>query len=187
MPYAVPMLTPERLRELLDYDPGSGLFKWKGCRRGRRSDVAGTRTSRGYNQLCIDGRSYRAARCAWLWMTGEWPVLLVDHINRDKADDRWVNLRLASAEQNNANKGLSKSNRSGFKGVSFVPRDGKWRAMWAGPRGKSQHKFLGLYDTPEAASEAYQSFVSKRFGVFAPTITETGNDCSSPVRRGAMD
>jgi hypothetical protein len=76
------MLTQLRLRELLDYDPATGIF------RSRRSqsklkigDVAGVINTHGYNIIGVDGERLRGARLAWLYMTGEWPKEHVDHIN----------------------------------------------------------------------------------------------------------
>src|SRR5260370_40019772 len=95
-------LTQERLHSLLDYDPDSGVFRWKcSCdhgRRGRRSagDVAGGwaggRNS-AYWMIGIDYRRYLAHRLAWFYVHGEWPPHQIDHIDLDKTNNTLVNLR----------------------------------------------------------------------------------------------
>jgi HNH endonuclease len=100
------LLTQERLRSLLDYDPATGAFTWLVDRRGRfarKGARAGTINGNGYRQISIDCVIYPCARLAVLWMTGRWPKRLVDHHNRDKIDDRWDNLRPATYSQNGAN------------------------------------------------------------------------------------
>lgn len=99
------ILTAERLRELLTYDPETGEFRWRytrGCRA--RGQIAGTVTCLGYLTIAIDGRKYKAHRLAWLHVHGEWPYPEIDHINRIKLDNRLVNLRRATRAENNANR-----------------------------------------------------------------------------------
>src|SRR4029434_9631151 len=103
------MLTAERLREVLTYDPESGLFLWNitTSNRVRAGDIAGnTENHYGYRRIGIDGKLYRGARLAWLYMKGEWPPGRVDHKNRNRIDDRWENLRLCTHAQNVANTGV---------------------------------------------------------------------------------
>jgi hypothetical protein len=89
------MLTQSRLRELMLYDPATGVFSWlqHRCGPATRNRRAGTVRGSKYRVICIDGKRYPATHIAWLYMTGEFPSLLIDHRNRDKFDDRWVNLR----------------------------------------------------------------------------------------------
>ena len=92
------MLTYERLRELLHYDPETGAFTWikSTYRKGQPGTPAGCLSKRlGYILIGIDKRLYYAHRLAFLWMTKQWPEKEVDHINLDKADNRWANLRPA--------------------------------------------------------------------------------------------
>lgn len=88
----------------------------------------------------------------------------VDHINVDKRDNRRSNLRLATKSQNQRNQGLSKKNTSGFKGVAFDKARGKWRAAI---KYGAAHKFLGRFDTPELAYEAYCKAALQFYGEFA--------------------
>jgi hypothetical protein len=95
-------LTAERLREILGYDPETGLFtRLVRTGRIRAGEVAGTAHSRGYRSIVIDGRVYLSHRLAWLYVHGEWPPEQIDHINRNRADNRLVNLRAAKQSQNN--------------------------------------------------------------------------------------
>ena len=87
----------ERVRELLDYNPETGDFISLGRGRGRGSRyfgcVVGYRRPDGYVAVYFGKKQYLAHLLAWLWMTGEWPKNDVDHINRNRSDNRWSNLR----------------------------------------------------------------------------------------------
>ena len=159
------MLTVDRLKAVLNYDPERGLFTWRhsrigrGCRAGA---TAGRPNERGYLRLGIDGVRYKAHQLAWLYMTGEWPELQIDHRNNDKSDNRWSNLRLATGSQNQANRGLQRNNTSGFKGVSA--RRGKFAAYIK--RDGKKHT-LGSFDTAEEAHAAYVAAAPLFHGEFA--------------------
>src|SRR5579862_7745832 len=103
--YEIFRITPERLKEVLDYDPATGEFRWKTRLGGKAvaGRVAGY-LDRGYISIRIDRRIYMAHRLAWLWVYGVWPEGWLDHINRKKNDNRIDNLRLAEPWQNQANK-----------------------------------------------------------------------------------
>jgi hypothetical protein len=163
------------VRSVLSYDPVTGLFHWK--HRQDRSKQWNTRyagtlagyISSGYRliQLEADRGGYRAARLAWLYMTGEWPADQVDHRNLQRNDDRWDNLRAADNSENNANRGAQSNNRSsGIRGVNFDKPTRKWRARTK-VRGIQHH--LGLFDTPEEAAEAYAEAAQRLRGAFART------------------
>lgn len=161
-------LTAERLREILHYDPETGLFTWCAHTTPRHrttgGQIAGRRQSRGYIQITIDGRCYVAHRLAWFYITGSWPAAEIDHINGIRDDNRFVNLREATRAQNMANSRRLHSNTSGFKGVSFDKRDGRWRAYI---RGNQRRHHLGSFDTPEEAHAAYCAAAAELFGEFA--------------------
>lgn len=88
------MLSAERLRELLDYNPLTGVWTWrvppnKYSHHIRADDaIAGHRAAKGYRAITIDCRPYYVHRLAWLWMTGSWPTHDVDHRNGDRGDNR---------------------------------------------------------------------------------------------------
>ena len=87
------MLTQKRLRETLHYNPETGIFTWtKGERRGK---AAGTsHDDRGFLKVAIDNERHLLHRLAWLWMTGFHPRSTIEHINGDRSDNRWANLRM---------------------------------------------------------------------------------------------
>ena len=101
---------------------------------------------------------------AWLYMTGRWPRGQVDHRDLDKGNDRWLNLRVATPGQNNANSRSRKTNTSGFKGVSYHIRVRKYVAQ-IGHNGKII--YLGQFDDPAIAHQAYAEAARRLYGEFA--------------------
>lgn len=143
----------ERLVELLDYEPETGLFKWK-RRRGRIApgEIAGTKDSHGYCQIAIDYRTYRAHRLAWLYMHGRLPTGDIDHINGNPLDNRISNLRDVSRSVNLRNRHRAGSHsKVGVVGVSQSRNS--FCARIKSPDG--EHIFLGVFETKDAASAAY--------------------------------
>lgn len=159
-------LTQAHLKELLHYDPETGHFTWLVTRRG--TAVAGSRAGsdggRGYIRIEIEGIKHRAHRLAFLYMTGTLPPKHVDHINRDKPDNRWSNLRPATNQENAGNVAPRRNNTSGHLGVSWHKRDGKWRAQGARD-GRRIH--LGYFDNLEEATAVAQAWREETYGVFA--------------------
>jgi len=161
----------EYLREILQYDPVSGVFTWKIGGRGgvRAGAIAGkirpARPGGGPTRaIGINGKVYQAHRLAWIYMTGEWPRLGVDHINTDSLDNKWNNLRLATTQQNGANRGLPQNNTSGFKGVHWNESNKAWKAQIK-HNGVRIH--LGYFTDPELAHAAYCAKARELFGEFA--------------------
>jgi hypothetical protein len=100
-------LTQQILQDLLNYDPDSGIWTWRNPlprSKMKPGDLAGRITSHGRRQIRIASGFYYSARLAFLYMTGDWPVDQVDHINRIRDDDRWINLREATQSQNSFNR-----------------------------------------------------------------------------------
>lgn len=143
----------ERLKEVLQYSPETGKFF-----RITKGDVRLKPTGsvcRGYLLLCVDGKRFFAHRAAWAMHYGEWPKSILDHLNCDTSDNRIHNLRLATKTQNNQNRGKSKANTSGFKGVYWHKKAQKWYSTGVVD---GKQKYLGLFERPEDASSAYESF-----------------------------
>lgn len=159
-------LTAERLRHLLSYDPATGAFKWRVDRNSKclAESVAGGVNPKGYVAVRVDYRPYRAHRLAWLYVTGEWPEGLIDHINGEPADNRFCNLRVADSNTNAMNRRRSARNTSGFKGVSFHRAKGMWRAEIAA---RGARYTIGLFNTVEEAAAAYRAAAVKHHGEFA--------------------
>lgn len=146
-------LTAARLRNLFNYDQATGLFirKIRVAQAFKPGQIAGNLRLDGYIAIKIDGKSYFAQRLAWLWMTGAWPDDEVDHVDRDRSNNRWLNLRPATAKQNNENASLRKDNRSGFTGVTWCAKTNKWRARI---RHHDRQHCLGFFETVEQAHAA---------------------------------
>jgi hypothetical protein len=159
-----PRVTRARLRALLRYDRETGEFHWLKRMNGRirAGDLAGTLTEEGYRRIWIEGRHYRAHRLAWLYITGEWCPLLIDHRDGNPSNNRWNNLRRATSSQSNANRRVPRNNACGLKGVS--QDRGRWRAR-IHKNGQKHH--LGIFPTPQAAHAAYAKAARQLFGEFA--------------------
>lgn len=147
------ILTAERLREVVDYNPETGVLTRKvrlaqRHRVGDRADMFWPHM--GYWRLSIDSRRYLAHRCAWLYVHGRWPEHNIDHINGNPADNRIANLRDVPQMVNVQNQRTSRA-ASGLIGAQRFA-DGVWRARIK-VNGKYRH--IGLYDTPEEAHRAY--------------------------------
>lgn len=123
------MITVERLKELLDYQENTGSFVRKIKRRSYKAGtVAGFIDREGYRIITIDDRIYRAHRLVWLYVYGCIPDLEIDHIDRDKDNNRISNLRLATRLQNAHNMHApSVNNKAGSRGV--CERKGRWRVF----------------------------------------------------------
>ena len=148
------MITQARLKELLDYDPSTGVFVWKVNRGGTAyaGSVAGRTNTDGYIEISVDGVRHGAHRLAWLYVQNKWPRKEMDHINLAKNDNRIGNLREATRAENTRNIGLPNRNTSGFKGVSLKKATGRWTASIR-YNGVQQH--LGTFARREDAAAAY--------------------------------
>lgn len=152
---AVPLeatLTATRLRELLCYDPNTGIFTRRSLRGGQPAgSVVGTPHGNGYLSARIEGRTRFLHRMAWLYMTGTYPMADVDHRNGDRTDNRWSNLRVGTRGQNMQNQRKARSNNQlGVLGVS--PQKGMFKAqIQVGGR----NRYIGRYHTVEEAHAAY--------------------------------
>lgn len=156
---------------VINYDPMTGDFRWKFRNNVQpvwnvryAGKLAGYIRYDGYRDLCFFNKHYLAHRVAWLLVHGAWPEFLIDHRNMKKDDNRIVNLREATMTQNLANAEKQKANTSGFKGVGFVPRIGRWRARIK-DAGKEVH--LGYFDSPAEAASAYKNAAVRIHGEFA--------------------
>jgi len=147
------MITMDRLRAVLHYDPETGIFTWKQrlSNRVHIGDIAGALDHDQYVIIGIDGVTYRAHRLAFLYMNGVMPSDCIDHINGEVGDNSWSNLREAGDGINQENKRRPQSSSStGLLGV--VPKRGRF-AAYIGVKKKSF--YLGTFDTPEEAHERY--------------------------------
>ena len=152
------MLTRERLMELLTYEPATGLFRWRVAVGGVvAASIAGTNNG-GYTMIAIDRKVYSAHRLAWLYVHGTLPAGQIDHINRVGTDNRIANLRDVTATENGWNKvNPQANNTTGYRGV-YRRRMRNGRVLYrAKIQASGREVFLGLFETPEEASAAYQA------------------------------
>jgi len=118
----------------------------------------------GYQRIRIDGHIYRAHRLAFLYMTGKWPSVWLDHEDVNRSNNRWANLRKTTPSFNIANSPRGRGNKSGLKGAYWHKREQKWRAQ-IGVNRRTIH--LGRFDTAEDAHAAYFAAATIHFGKFA--------------------
>ena len=125
------MITQERLREVLDYNPDSGVFRWLTNTGKRRAvgEVAGGINEMGYIVIMVDGVSYKAHRLAILYADGYLPENEVDHIDRVPWHNWRSNLREASRQCQSRNCKMFKNNSSGIKGCMWSDARGRWKAQ----------------------------------------------------------
>lgn len=158
-------LTQERVRALLDYDAETGVFKWRSPGMGRSAGLrAGSVSKIGYVYIAVDGRKQLAHRLAWLWMTGAFPNGPIDHRDGQRANNKFSNLREADAFLNGANMPRHKRNTTGFKGVVKVEGCNSWTARI---KAFGENRYIGSFNSPQAAHAAYCEAARSLFGEFA--------------------
>lgn len=156
-------LTQERLKELLEYDPDTGIFTWRVSKgSSKKGSVAGAIGGGGYRNIMIDGKQNRAHRLAFLYMSGYIPEI-VDHIDGVKDNNSWINLREACLSTNQHNSKKAKNNTSGVKGVSKLKKTNKWES-YCRVNGKKFH--LGRFTDIKDAEEAVRKFREDHHGEF---------------------
>jgi hypothetical protein len=135
-------LTQKRLKEVLRYYPGSGIFRWKTTGKGRKRKIAGCKRPDGYILIRIDGQLHFAHRLAFLYVHGYFPENQIDHIDRNRSNNKIKNLREISQQCNSRNTGNPIDNTSGVKGVCWYEKYNKWMVRICA-NGKRRH--LGYY------------------------------------------
>lgn len=143
------MVNRDVLVSALSYNKDTGEFVWikRTSNRINIGDVAG-RVSQGYVGISLNGKRYQAHRLAWLYVYGEWPDKMIDHINQNRSDNRIANLRLANKSENAKNTKLPSDNSSGRIGVSWNKNKSKWESYI---NVSKRRKNLGTYDDYELA------------------------------------
>lgn len=152
------MLTVERLRSLLRYNPRTGVFVWVARSSPHSLNIvigtqAGAPTKDGnYGRIMVDGVRYYTHVLAWLYMTGDVPTDEVDHRDRTRSNNRWSNLRAATRKQNTENRDV--------EGVDWMPRLGKWRARIFH---NGHSRYLGVFKSIKLARAARRKAVREFF------------------------
>lgn len=158
-------ITREELMQRLSYDGATGIFTWRETKWDHAvGDVAGYNDGRGYVRIVMNGCAFPAHRLAWLYTYSEWPPDQIDHINGARSDNRICNLRTATSAQNNAAKGLTSQNKSGYKGVSWNIKKKRWQVYI---RVNGKNKFLGHYDDAKTGGKVYAVAANAYHGPFA--------------------
>lgn len=158
-------LTQSLLKELLHYDPETGVFTWE--RRGHSTfatigaakswnikypgTAAGSINSDGYIGIGIKWKIYKAHRLVWLYVHGQWPEDQIDHINHDRADNRLLNLREVTPQENSQNRKPDSLNTSGIVGVCFHKAAKKWYSQI---NINKRCTYLGVFDDFDDAVKA---------------------------------
>ena len=170
--------TPDRLRQLLRYEPETGKLFWlprpremfatqRSCSTWNArfaGQEAFTAVTNGYRVGNVEYKLCQAHRVIWAIVHGAWPGEDLDHINGERGDNRLTNLRPASRSENLCNRGMSPLNTSGHKGVYFDEPSQKWRAHIKKDR---KFRFLGSFDTVDGAIAARRSAEQQLHGEFA--------------------
>ena len=175
---AIKTLPPRSLlRELLDYSPVSGEFTWRPRPREMfrtehsfrlwntryAGKIAGNLAPAGHRVVAVAHIQYRSHRLVWLYVHGEPVPDVIDHIDGDRLNNRFTNLRAATKSENSANMRIRSSNTTGIKGVGALP-NGRFRARIM-VNFKQVH--LGRFDTLEEAAKARFDAAVRLHGAFA--------------------
>ena len=175
-------ITQEYLKSILDYNPETGIFRWKvrsvnmfedgffsaehNCNLWNARFVGKPPGSidNGYLRISINYEKYRAHILAWVIINGSWPERDIDHINLDRSDNRICNLRLSEDGGNSKNCPKRKDNKTGYKSVHFCKRDKKYIARI---QNNGKRIIVGYFSTPEEAHEAYKEAALRLHGEYA--------------------
>lgn len=168
MPVRINQLSLEVAQKHLRLDRETGRLYWLTSSKGRRAgDEAGSVCNYASGRRCmvhIDGGRHMRSRIVFLMAYGYWPANFVDHINRDSLDDRPENLREATPQQNGWNRDTNKPNATGFLGVRWKPKGGRFEAQI---RHNYKNIYIGTFDTAEEAHAAYIAKRNELRGEFA--------------------
>jgi len=149
------IITQAELKEQLHYNPDTGIFTWiKNSRRINAGAIAGSLTIKGYINIVVNGRCFKAHRLAWLYIYGEIPKEQIDHVDMNKSKNNICNLRLAyrSINQQNMRNARKDNNSSKYLGVSKRKNCDDYRADI---RVNGKKLYLGIFKNQELAHEAY--------------------------------
>jgi len=166
------LVSPEELRDRLQYDPETGILVRTKMDGGARNayrigkpagSVSKTKSGRPTVIIHVGGKKFTASRVIWAMVTGSWPPALIDHKNGNQLDNRWENLRPATSYENAWNLVTKKNVRCGFRGVTSDKR-GRFLARIC-VRGR--RIFLGVFKTAEEARDTYLAAQEKHHADFS--------------------
>lgn len=138
------MITQKKLKKILNYNSETGIFTNKTTRSNRaiKNSIAGNIQKDGYVRIRINRKNYYAHRLAWLFVYGDMPTGHIDHINHNKADNRMINIRESTHQENCKNQSKRSDNTSGVVGVSWNKKRNRWEARI---KIDGTNKFLGYF------------------------------------------
>lgn len=146
-------MSQKQVKEIYSYNPDSGEFKRKGNYIGIRE------SSNKYLRAHYKGKTYSVHRLIWIYMTGEMPKADIDHIDHDRKNNRWSNLREVTRTQNMQNAKKSKANTSGFTGVTWCKQQGQWIAqVMVNGKNKKLGRFNSKLDAITARTKANKHY-----------------------------
>ena len=141
----------DKLREMFDYDPDTGILLNKRLKRRAGFILGGNNSTKKHRAVKVGDYVFTQQRIIWMWVYGKDPgSLLVDHIDQNGLNNRLSNLRLVTRRQNRQNSKLNSNNSTGYRGV-YKTR-GRYQAKLMMPKGLTKH--VGMFDTAEEAYEA---------------------------------
>lgn len=151
------MVTPEELAHALEYRDGKVFWKIKPCKNIKAGSEAGRLKYNGYREIRYKGKLYLTHRIVWCLCKGEWPPSdkVIDHINRNRSDNRIQNLRVVSQTENMQNQNVKGFFKNKKRYGSQIQIDGV-------------RKHLGTFDTKEEAAAAYRAAKKKYHGICIP-------------------
>jgi hypothetical protein len=174
-----PLPSPELLRKLLRYEPDTGKLYWlpreekyfksyhsftTWNKRYAHKEAFTQKDSSGYHQGAVLGTLHLTHRLIWAMQTGEWPSSAVDHIDRNRVNNRWANLRLATSGQNSANVKSRANSSSKYLGIYWHKVAKKWVVFVCKNYERTR---IGYFDCEEEAAKAYDAAALKTHGEFA--------------------
>jgi hypothetical protein len=165
------MITQEYLKQILHYNAETGVFSWNKqlTNNIKKGQIAGSLRKDGRIQIRTEGKIHLAHRLAWLYVYGEFPAHVIDHIDGDPSNNRLSNLRECSQSENLKNTRIHSDNTSGYKGVTWAAHTQKWKA-YCSKNGKRTN--LGYFQTAKEASDAYNRFAALSHGEFYKDTTK---------------
>ena len=147
--------------ELFSYDQSTGnIYQKKKRPKVQVGGLAGAITPKGYRYIQAQGCKYPAHHLVWFFETGSFPILFIDHIDGNKLNNHFSNLREVTTKQNNEHRGKQKNNSSGYKGVTFNKRLNKFIAQI---QHNSKQLHIGTFETALEASNAYEQMAKSLF------------------------
>jgi len=161
-------ITADEARRIFSYDPETGVLRWEVPLANvvKKGTPCACKNSSGYYTVGIYGKMHTVHRIIWLMMTGSFPDATIDHINRDRSDNRWSNLRPATISQQRGNTGAARS-KTGVRGVVRMGKKYQAKIKMKDPTtGLSSVHCLGTYPTLEQAGAAYDAAALRYYGEF---------------------